>query len=157
GVVCVLNGPAPGQADGSELAVEVEAVEKRPLQGGHAGRAAQVVVLVVEPRVDGAIRGVVDQMQELAGGSVLVSRKRAVAFVHARETPARVIGIRHDQAAPVVGQAGQPAGVVIGVVHGEARLIDHTRPAAAGVVGVIEGSSIGVGNPRKVVGAVVFV
>ena len=74
-----------------------------------ARAAAQVVVGVVEARVDRAVRGVVDQVQELAGRVVLVGRERAVAQVLAVEPTGDVVVVRHDPG-PRRRPSGAPAG-----------------------------------------------
>jgi len=86
-LVLIGNGWVGRDENGvRQLADRVIGVRPRAVPGRLGDAAAEVIVGIVEPRVDRAVRRVIDQMQQFAGRIVGVGRIGAVAVVFRGES-----------------------------------------------------------------------
>ena len=140
-----------------QLAEVVVLVGPRAVERSHRGAPAAAVVRVVETRQDRAVGLVIDQVQNLAGGVVLVGRINAVAQVLPGNATDGIVGVVDDLRVAFVSHAFQPADGVVMIVEPMAELVEARSPSPRGVVGELEPAPTGIRDLRQVVVGVVLV
>src|SRR5581483_1335608 len=123
----------------------------RAVGGRLRDTVAGLVISVIKLGIDGLVRRVVDDMEQFAGAVVLIGRKGAVAHVGLEQPARRIVGVLHDAGLVAVRQFGQLAEVIVGVIDGEAVLIDHLDAPPGVVVGVLQGLAVRIGDLAQLV------
>src|SRR4051794_2988291 len=95
-----------------QLAGRVVLIRPLAVQRGHGSAMAEIVIGVIEARVDRAVGSVIDQMQKVASEVVVVGRIGVVAHVLAIQSAESVIGIGNKGIFVAVLQASQSPDLV---------------------------------------------